>query len=96
MEIGEIIGIVFIVIVAAATLFLGYRSNQCPSCGGFRTMETIERDYTPLDTDTDAIEVAVDMIDNRHGRHKSTMVEWVERCRDCGEIVNRKTVYRHR
>ena len=96
MEVGEIIGILFIVVVAAVAIYAGYRSNQCPSCGGFRTMETFERDYTPLDEEVDALELVADVIDNRHGHHRSTMVEWVERCKECGEVVKRKSVYRHR
>jgi hypothetical protein len=72
-----------------------YRANLCPECGGFRTMETVSIEKTPLDTDSDALEIIVDLITDNKSYHKSTWVEQIDRCNACGYEIESKMIVRH-
>jgi hypothetical protein len=95
MAIGEIIGILFLFGVLLAFVARAYRANLCPECGGFRTVETVSVKKTPLDTDSDALEIICDLISDSRSYHKSSWVEWVDRCKACGYKIECKDVIRH-
>lgn len=95
MEIGEIIGILFLLALIVVFAIFVYRNIRCPACGGLRTNEIVEVEELPLDTERDAIELFGTIFLDGDDRHKSSTVIWIERCKKCGYQTKNTKIYRH-
>lgn len=95
MEIGEAIGIMFILAVVGVFGYYVYRENCCPECGRFRTIERVEAYYTPVDDKTDVEDIIWYLISEGEHRTKSSIIEWVDRCSACGYETKGRRHFRH-
>jgi len=58
MEIGEVIGILFLIGLLALFGLYYYRVNQCPECGAFRSIKKVEAEYIPVDDETGCLKLS--------------------------------------
>ena len=94
MEIGEIIGVLFLLIVFVYFGRRIYLSMLCPGCGAFRSIETVEIDRTVIDDEVSNADMVFDLLDHHH-KSKASRVEWVDRCKECAFEVEKKGYYSH-
>jgi hypothetical protein len=95
MEIGEIVGILFLFGLLAVFGLYVYRENCCPECGGFRSIERVEAEYTPVDDKTDGKDIIWHLMTEGEHRTKSSIIKWVDRCKICGCETEGERLFRH-
>ncbi len=95
MEIGGFVGILFLLGVLGGFGLFVYRENCCPDCGGFRSIERVEAEYTPVDDKTDGIDIIWHLISQGEHRTKGSIIKWVDRCKKCGHETTGERFFRH-
>jgi len=95
MEYGEVVGVLFLLAVLGVFGYYVYRENCCPECGGFRTIQRVEEKYEPVDNKTDAKDIILHVVSEGEYRTKSSIIEWVDRCKECGYESKGERYFRH-
>lgn len=95
MAIGEILGILFLLSVLGIFGRYVYHENCCPECGCFRSMERVETEYIPVDDKTDGKDIILHLISEGEYRTKSSIVKWVDRCKNCGNESRGERFFEH-
>ena len=95
MEFGEIVGILIILGVFVFFGYCGYRENCCPECGGFRSIERVEAENTPVDDEVDVGDIVLHLISEGEHRTKSSIISWVDRCKKCGYETRGAGFFKH-
>ena len=95
MEIGEAIGILFLVGLLAIFGVYFYHTNRCPGCGAFRSIERVDAEYIPVDDETSYLDVIGFFLSEGEHRTKGTIVKWVDRCNKCDYELRGEGHFRH-
>lgn len=95
MEIGEIVGILFIIGIIALVARYVYSGYCCPGCGSFRSIKTVEVKYTAIDDEVDVKDVIWHFVTEGEHRGRKTQMKWVDRCKECGIETKGEGVYKH-
>jgi len=95
MEIGEIIGIFFLLGLLFIFGAYIYRTKCCPECGAFRSIERVEAEYTAIDNETDGFDVIKHLLSEGAYRTNGSTVKWTDRCRKCGYESKGEHSFRH-
>lgn len=95
MEFGEVIGILFLLVVTGIFGRYVNHHNGCPGCGRFRTVKRIEARYTPVDDETDVKDIIWHLLSQGEYQTKSSIIEWVDRCSLCGYETTGEQFFEH-
>ena len=95
MVCGEVVGIAFLLGVLAVFAYYVYRNNCCPECGSFRSVATVEAEYSPVDDKTDGKDIIWHLMTEGEHRTKSSIVKWVDRCKKCNYQAEGERLFRH-
>ena len=95
MDIGEVIGLLFLLVLVGIFGAYVYCGNCCPECGGFRTIKTVEADHTAIDNTVDGKDIIYFLLSEGDHRSKESHVKWIDCCKRCGYETQGEHTYRH-
>jgi len=95
MELGECIGILFLLAVIALIAIYGYHTHRCPMCGSYRTITRIESEWEPIDDSVDIVDVFLHVVTHGEKTTKHSLYRWVDQCRVCGFEIKGEKIINH-